>query len=242
MRRCLAPLLLMVPMLAGAAQPAEGRWQGTIHIPARDLAVVVDLARDSSGAWSGSMILPGLGVKGAPLSNIAVRDRDVVFDAGSALRAEKDAPATFKARLTATSTMAGAFTQAGNVARFELTRVGAAQVDAPPRGTRVRPAIVGEWTGAFELGGYPRQVTIDLQNTAANGAASAKFVVVGKQTTDVPVDFVSDEGDLVRIESRAHRVAFEGRVVDNASEIRGTVELGPYELPLVLHRATHKSS
>jgi hypothetical protein len=231
MRRPLAMLLLFVPVFA-SAQPAEGRWEGVIHIPGRELSVVVDLAK-AGGAWSGSLIVPTLGIKGAPLANIVVDDCDVAFDVGASLRGPNDAPASFKAHVGG-ATMAGRFTQGGNVARFELTRVGAAQVEPPLRSTRVRREIEGDWSGEFELG-YARRVSLRFDNGA--DAATAKLVIVGKRTTELPVDFVSDEGDFVRIESHAARVTFEGRFIKDANEIRGAVELGPFELPLVLRRA-----
>jgi hypothetical protein len=131
--------------------------------------------------------------------------------------------------------MAGAMNQGGNVAKFSLTRVASAQVETPTRSTRVARDIEDQWTGDFELGGYPRHVTITLENRA-DAAATAKFIVVGKQTTTFPVDLVIEEGNFVRIESQANHVAFEGRFVKESGEIRGVVELGSLELPLVLRR------
>jgi len=52
----------------------------------------------------------------------------------------------------------------------------------------------------------------------------------------VPVDFVAQDGEYVRVESTALGIAFEGRFDAASGEIRGAVELGPLELPLVLRR------
>jgi len=78
-------------------------------------------------------------------------------------------------------------------------------------------------------------VTMTLENHAAAGA-TARLVIVGKQTTEVPVDLVLQDGNFLRIESMANQVAFEGRVDDESREIRGTFELGSLELPLTLRR------
>ena len=59
-------LFLIVVSLASAASP-EGRWRGSIHIPGRELDVVVDLAATAAGAGTGSLIVPGTGIKGAPV-------------------------------------------------------------------------------------------------------------------------------------------------------------------------------
>jgi hypothetical protein len=201
------------------------------------LQLVVDLAQDSAGAWKGSIIVPGLGLKGEPLTNVVVTDTDVAFEVGSSLASPTDGPARFKARVAPPDRMAGDMTQGGNVAKFSLTHVASAQVEMPVLSTRVARDIENRWTGDFELGGYPRHVTVTFENHAG-AAATAQFVIVGKQTTTLPVDLVTQEDNLVRIESHANRVAFEGRFVKQSDEIRGVVELGPLELPLVLRRAS----
>jgi hypothetical protein len=237
MRRTISILLLCFPALAGAAATtAAGRWEGPLPIPGRELRLVVDLAQDGAGAWSGSIIISGLGIKGAPLSNLAVTDTSLTFDLGDLLRSPSFGPATFKAHLSAVDGMAGEMSQGGNVAPFVLTRTGPPQVELAPRSTAVARELEGRWTGDYELGGYPRHVTITLENHADAGA-TARFVIVGKQTNNLPVDRVIEDGNFLRIESRTSRVAFEGRIVKDRDEIRGVVELGAFEPPLVLHRA-----
>ena len=240
MRRMIAALLWCLPVFAAAAGPeAEGRWEGRIEIPGRALPMVVDLARDQAGAWAGSIIVAGLGIKGAPLSSVVATGADVAFDAGGPFAVQTYGPAHFKARVNG-SVMAGELSQGGNTARFTLEKMGPAQVDASPQSTAVARALEDRWSGEFELGGYPRHVTITLENHAG-GAATAKFVVVGKQTTDLPVDLVIEEGKLLRIESQPYRAVFEGRLAEQNDEIRGTLELGAFELPLVLRRAGRSS-
>ena len=242
MRPALSLLLCCFPILAcGAAPPPEGRWEGPLQIPGRPLQLVVDLAQDRAGAWVGSIIIPGLGIKGAPLANLVVTDCDLTFDMGNSLSSPTLGPASFKAHRCTGGGMAGEMTQGGNVAPFSLQRIAPAQVEVSPRSTAVGRDIEDRWTGDFELGGYPRHVTITLENHAA-AAATARFVVVGKQTTDLPVDLVLEEGNFLRIESQANRVAFEGRFFKESGEIRGIVELGPLELPLVLHRSAGRAS
>ncbi len=197
--------------------------------------MVVDLAQDSAGAWKGSIIVSGLGLKGEPLTNVVVTDADVAFEVGSSLRSATHGPARFKAHLLSADRMAGDMTQGGNVAKFSLARVASAQVEMPVPSTRVTRDIEDRWTGDFELGGYPRHVTITFENHA-DAPATAQFVIVGKQTTTLPVDLVIQEDNLVRIESQERRVTFEGRFVKESGEIRGIVELLSLELPLVLHR------
>ena len=79
-----ARVRLIVILIVAAALPCRaddaisGRWEGSAHIPDDELTVVVDLAQEN-GAWVGSMIIPGLGLKGAPLTDIKVQPPDINF-------------------------------------------------------------------------------------------------------------------------------------------------------------------
>jgi hypothetical protein len=242
MRKTISALLLLLPAVAAnAAHSPDGRWEGSVHIAGRPLPIVVDLAQDAGGSWTGSIILQGLGVKGAPLSNVVVTDKDLSFDAGPVLASPTFGPARFKAYFATDADMAGEMRQGGNAANFALRKIARAQVEPAPHSTPVTGDLSGPWTGEYELGGYPRHVTITFENHAG-AAASAQFVIIGKQTTNLPVDLVTQEGDLLHVESKANRVTFEGRYSTERGEIRGTIELDSFELPLVLHRAAGKAS
>ena len=242
MVRMIAMLLLCAPALASAATSlVAGRWEGQVRIPERMQPVIFDLAQDAGGHWTGSIILPGLGIKGAPLAHIVARSADVSFDIGDVFADQAGEPASFKAHLVPGQGLQGEMRQGGNVARFSAVRAGTAQVEVPTRSTPVAAAFAAQWTGDFELGGYPRHVTITIENHG-DAAATAQFVVVGKQTTVLPVDRVIEDGDFVRIESNAGHAAFEGRHAAATGEIRGVVELGELEVPLVLHRSAGSAS
>jgi len=242
MRRAIVTLLAVVPALASAGAPLpEGRWQGTVSIPGRELPIVVDLKPDAAGTWTGSIILTGLGVKGAVLRDIVVKQGDVAFAVATALGTETQPPPTFEARLEADNVMTGMMREAGLEAPFKLARSGPPQVEAPPASTPVGRALEGEWTGEFELGGYPRHVTITFENHGSK-AATAVFRIVGKQDNRLPVERVVQDGAFVRVESPAAQIHFEGRLVPETNELRGIVELGPMEIPLALRRAAGKAS
>jgi hypothetical protein len=212
-----------------AQETAAGRWEGSVQIPDRELKVIVDLAQQSGGpAWIGSIIIPGLNIKGAALSEIAVDGPEVTFAIKSVL-------AKFKAHLTAEEMLSGDFVQAGNTAPFKLAKIGTAQVELPPQSTKVSKEIEGEWKGEYELFGYPRHVTVKLTNHSAEGAA-VEFIVVGKKTNNLPIDLVTQEGDLLTIDSQDTGISYEGRFDRKSGDIKGTLTQGPIELPLVLRR------
>ena len=243
MQRTIGVLLLLFAVVTrSATNSPEGRWEGPVQIPGRTLPIVVDLAQSPGGNWNGSIILQGLGVKGAPLVNVVVTDTELSFDTGPVFANPTVGPAKFRAHVTTAADMAGEMQQGGNAAAFTLRRTGSAQVEPAPRSTPVAGDLSGgSWTGDYELGGYPRHVTISFENHAG-APATAQFVIIGKQTTNLPVDLVTEDGDFLHIESQANRVTFEGRYFKEAGEIRGMVELGSIELPLVLRRAAGNAS
>jgi hypothetical protein len=239
MRRTLFAVVCLLPVVAyGAAPPPEGRWEGSVEIPGHELPLIVDLARTSAGGWTGSIVIPGLRVKGAALANLVVTDDQVSFDLGNVLATPSGA-AQFSAQTVTADRMTGEMRQAGNVAKFALAKRGPPQVDPPPQSTAVARELEADWVGEFELG-YPRKVTITLKNHDRAGA-SAKFVIVGKRVNDIPVDLVVQQGALLRVESQATQIVFEGRLRDGADEIRGAIELGSIELPLTLRRVKKAS-
>jgi hypothetical protein len=219
-----------------AATDAAGRWEGAAAIPGRSLPMVIDVDRDDAGHWRGSIIVPDLAVDGLPLAHVVATGDRLAFDLGDALGAQAFGAAAFALRIDKPGVATGEFRQGGHVARVSLSRTGVAQVEVPPRSTPLATALVARWSGSFELGGYPREVTIVLAR-GGDGLGAATFTVVGKKTTVIPVDLVMQSGDYLRLESAATSVSFEGRVVAEAAEIRGTIAMGSIELPLVLRRA-----
>ena len=230
---------LVTPLLCFAAETTAGRWEGVALIPDFPLHVVVDLDRDASGAWIGSIIIPELNVKGAQLTDIGAHDADVSFAIKAALVDPQAGPAKFQAHLGANGAMSGNFTQAGNSTAFSLKRTGSAQVDLPAQSTAVASELEGKWVGDYELMGYSRHVTLSLTNHAS-AAATAEFVIVGKKVNNLPVDLLTQDGAFLRVESHETGINFEGRFRKDTNQISGTCEQGPFEVPLVLHRETGK--
>ena len=235
MRRIIPILLcLATAAVAHAATTAAGRWQGSVQIPGNEFEAIIDLAQDAGGAWTGSMIAPGLNIKDAALSDIVATDSELAFTVQNALGAPPAAQAKFKAHIDATGAMSGDFLQAGNAAAFILKKIGPAQVVLPVHSTPVAKTIEGKWVGDYELGGYPRHVTLDLTNHAG-AAATAEFVVVGKKTTRLPVNLITEE-NFLRIEANEIGIVYEGRFNAATGDIKGNLQQGPFEPTLVLHR------
>ena len=223
---------LMMILIAAAALPCRaedvvsGRWEGTAQIPDNELTVVVDLAQEN-GAWVGSIIITGLGLKGVQLTDIKVQPPDVNFAVKGALGIQ------LKMRLDANNKMAGNFEQGGNRAPASLQKTGPPQVEYPPRNTAATKELEGEWKGDYEMLGYTRHVSIKFANHP--DGATADFVIVGRKHNVLPVDLVTQEGEMVTVDSHEMGFSFEGRLKDG--KLTGAVRQGAIETPLVLVRA-----
>lgn len=225
--RLIALFVFATAMPGHGEETITGRWEGLTHIPGDELNVIVDLAQENGG-WVGSIIIPGLGVKGAPLTNIAVRAPDVSFAVKGTLGLQ------LKLRVDAGGKMAGDFEQAGNRAPTTLQKTGPPQVEHPLQSTPVAKELEGEWKGDYQMFGYPRHVSLKFTNHGTGGAA-VEFTVIGRRTNNLPVDLVMQEGDLVSVDSHEIGISFEGRVRDG--KLSGAIRQGAIETPLVLERA-----
>jgi hypothetical protein len=225
--RLVVIVVLATALPSRAEEAISSRWEGTAHIPGDDLTVIVDLAQEN-GAWVGSMIIPGLDVKGAPLTDIKVNPPDISFSVKGTLGIQ------LKLQLDGNGKMTGNFEQAGNRAPTTLQRTGPPQVEQPPRNTPVAKELEGEWKGDYEMLGYTRHVSIKFTNRGPNGAA-AEFVIVGRKHNNLPVDLVTQEGDLITVDSRDIGFSFEGRLRNG--KLTGVIRQGATETPLVLERA-----
>ncbi len=234
--RLVAAIFFASVALCQAAGSVAGRWEGSAQIPGAELKLVVDLSEEGGKGWVGSIVVPGFSVKGAPLTDIAVKDSELSFAIKGALGNERVGLAKFKAHLSGDGHLAGDFMQGGNSAPFVLEKTGPPQVELPPRNTAVSQELEGEWKGDYELMGYARHITMKFANRGADGAA-LEFVIVGKKTNNVPVSLVTQEGDFLSIKSDDFGITYEGRFRKEAGEINGTLVQGPFEVPLVMRRA-----
>jgi len=80
--------------------------------------------------------------------------------------------------------------------------------------------------------GYTRHVSIKFANHL--DGATADFVIVGRKHNVLPVDLVTQEGDLVTVDSHETGFSFEGRLRDE--KLTGAIRQGAIETPMVLVR------
>ena len=113
--RSITILIVAAALPCVAKDVISGRWEGTARVPDDELNIIVDLAQEN-GAWIGSIIIPGLGLKGVPLTDIKVQPPDVNFGVKGALGVQ------LKLHLVSNNKLAGNFEQAGNRASATLQK------------------------------------------------------------------------------------------------------------------------
>lgn len=232
----LAAAAIACVALPATAADLAGRWEGEARIPEAPLRIVVDIARSAmpTAPWVGSVVLPGFGVKGAPLRELAVGETSVRASLDSAFSGPRPAGARVDLALAADGTLQGRYHQGGHSAPLRLVRSGPAQVDAPPPATAIAPALEGTWLGRYELGGYPREVTLTLANRGS-GTAGGQLLIVGRRRSELAVERVVQGRQFITIEAPSAAIRIEGRWRDG--EIDGEFTQGPFEARLVLRRS-----
>lgn len=229
MLRRYAAVLLTAFALCLPAQTIEGRWEGAARIPDWEIPLVVDLSQQGGG-WIGSAILPGHGIKGAPLSSIHAQPSSLTFTVLNALGG-----LAFTGRIETDGTIRGEMKQAGNSAPFSLHRTGPPQVELPRQATALPKELEGEWKGEYELLGYSRKVTLKLSNSS-DAKAKAELVIVGKRVNNIPVDLVYMDGNFLNVESKAAQITFELGFGKEQGELKGAFQQGPFEAPVTLRK------
>lgn len=233
--------LLAVPQAflaasARAAPDAAGRWDGQAQIPGAPMPMVVDLQAGRAGQWQGSVIIPGRGVKGAVLGQLRVDDNGVAFNLSSAIPDLPDVPpARVELRWQPDGRLGGEFHQGANVAPLTLKRIGPAQVDVPPPLPALPETLAGVWRGRYELGGYPRDVSLTL-SPSADGTGQGEMVIVGRRRSVLAMDRIDPGSAFVILESSSTGVRVEGRWNAAQGLIEGHFLQGPFEARLLLRR------
>ena len=84
------------------------------------MPVVIDIDRDAARRWVGSVILPGQGVKGAPVSSVQAGDAGLRLDLAAAFRGPPGSTAEARLDWRADGALAGELLQGGHSAPLVL--------------------------------------------------------------------------------------------------------------------------
>jgi hypothetical protein len=223
--------LALVVVAPATADPRwQGRWEGVADLAGMPMPVILDLETAANGSWQGSVTLPGRALKGAALSELAVDASGLRMKLPSALGNNAEIHLR-----PAPQGLAGELRQGGHRAALELTRSGPPQVDRGLVGTAVAEALEGTWEGGYELGGYPRQVTLTLSNRPG-AAATGTLLIVGRRRSEVPIDLIVQSPHRLRVISSATGVSLEAAWPSADGQLRGQFQQGPLEADFVLKK------
>jgi len=229
----IALALLLLPMLSLLAQSAvdpSGHWEGTIKTPNMDLNIEIDLTKNSKGELAGTFGQPAQGVKGVPLSTVAVEGRSIrfVLKAGGSV-------STFKGVLSADGkSMSGDAEQDGVTVAFTLTRTGDARITPAPKSPPIGKELEGTWNGTLEAGGRQMRIILKMANQP-DGTATGTIMSPDGSGVEIPIA-ITHKASNVKIEATSVGASFVGVLNAAGTELVGTWTQGASGLPLTFRR------
>ena len=231
---CLLAVLFLLPPLLHA-QPAvdpSGHWEGVIQVPNKDVKVEIDLAKNTKGALAGTFANADEGLKGIPLSTIAVEGRTVTFElkAGSG-------GGTFRGQIPADGqSMSGDFVTAeGNHSLpFSLTRTGEARIAPAPKSAPIGKELEGTWNGALTLGEKQMRLVLKMANQP-DGTAAGTIRSLDGSNVEIPVG-MQQKASSVTVDVVSVGASFVATLNDKGTELAGTWTQGKTVLPLTFRR------
>ena len=233
-RTLLLGLLLFTPGSLARAQSAadpSGHWEGTLKVPQMELKVEIDLARDSQGVFAGTFSQPAQGVKGLPLSSVAVEASAVRFVVKGGPE-----PATFDGALSTDGTsISGTVTQSGFTIPMNLSRTGDARVVPAPKSAPIAKELEGTWNGTLEVDGAPMRLVVKMANLP-DGTAAGTVVSPDGSGVEIPIGMIQ-KGSSITIEVPSVGASFVGILNSAGTELAGTWTQRSAALPLTLKLA-----
>lgn len=233
-RTLLLGLLLFTPGSLARAQSAadpSGHWEGTLKVPQMELKVEIDLVRDSQGVFAGTFSQPAQGVKGLPLSSVAVEASAVRFVVKGGPE-----PATFDGALSTDGTsISGTVTQSGFTIPMNLSRTGDARVVPAPKSAPIAKEFEGTWNGTLEVDGAPMRLVVKMANRP-DGTAAGTVVSPDGSGVEIPIG-MTQKGSSITIEVPSVGASYVGILNSAGTELAGTWTQRSVALPLTLKLA-----
>jgi hypothetical protein len=215
-------------VLAQAPTPPSGHWKGSIQVPGQPLDIEIDLAKGAA-EWEGTISIPVQGLKGFPISAIAVQGDTVSFT----MKGVPGDP-TFTGKVSSDAkSITGDFSQGGGTVPFTLARTGDATIEAPPKSTPITKDIEGSWEGGLDVNGKILRLVLKLSNGADKGGTGT-LISVDQGGGEIPLTAVMQTGSHVKVVIRSIAGSYEGDLKDG--QLIGTWTQGPGNLPLVFKR------
>lgn len=222
-----------ISLQAQTSTDPSGHWDGTIHAPNLDVVIGIDLATNANGQFTGTFAQPADGVKGLPLSEIAVKGPSIRL----LLKPGGSGGGTFNGTISADrKTISGDFIMAdgGYAVPFSLTRTGEANIAPAPKSPPIAKELEGSWNGVLDAGGRQMRVLVTMANHP-DGTAMGTIVSVDGTGVEIPIA-IATAGSDVSLAVATVGATYSGRLNAAATEIAGTWTQGAVAQPLTLRR------
>lgn len=223
-RSCLSGLMIALCLATPSAQTTTnptGHWEGSVRVPAGDVAIAVDITHESP--LGGSISMPSQQLTDIPLQAMTVQGQTVAF------RARRDQ--TFSGVVAADGqSMAGAFRMESYDFPFTLRRTGPAKASAVLVGPTVTEALAGHWSATAATAGISERVTLTVTNQQ-NGTARALLVNETEGGLQIPL-VVAQRGQDVTLEAPGVMSRFDGTLNVEGTNLSGTWTQGARHLEL----------
>jgi len=229
---CVFSILAICATSGAQTKPGPaGHWEGSIDVPSGPFKVIVDIDRDSGGAWIGDIDLPAQGVKDMPLTGISVTGDSISFN----LVAGSGGP-KFKGKLSDDgNTISGEFSQGENSFPFTLKRAGEAKVYVPPKNAALPEKFKGKWEGTLESMGRTLHLVFNLSNT--DGSASGTIDSPDQGATGLPMTEITTTEDSIKITVKIVNGSYAGKLSDDGQGLTGEWTQAGNSLPLALKKS-----
>ena len=163
-----------------AAGPS-GHWEGAIQVPGQEIKIEIDL-QGTGDKWEGTITIPAQGLKGLPLSGVAVTGESVRFAIGG-IPGEPQFKGTLSKDAKAIS---GDFAQGGGTVPFSVARTGEAKIEPLPKSTPITKDFEGSWEGTLDIQGKTLRLVFKLSNQK-DGIATGTIVSVDQGGVEIPI-------------------------------------------------------
>ena len=212
-----------------AALPA-GHWEGAIEVSGREIAIELDLTKDSQGRLSGAFSSAAQNVKGLVLSDFAREGERLRFQI-KGMPGER----VFQAMISADGLMmSGEYSQTGYTMPFQVKRTGDPHDVGPEKSAAVGPEFVGVWRGTMKVEDKSLRIVLTLENQP-DGTATGTMLSVD-EGLEVPVHVVQKESSLL-IDVKAVGGSYSGTLNKEHTELTGDYRIASLQVPLTLRRA-----
>jgi hypothetical protein len=215
---------------AQSAADPTGHWEGTVTAPMGQIEFEVDVVREASGALVAAYGQKATGVRGLPLTNVAVHGRTftfVLFNGGAN-------GGSFKGEvLSDGKTISGEVAAPLGTAPFMMYRTGDAAMLAKVKNAAVSAPLEGRWTGSLDVGGTQIGLILTIANRP-DGTASVLIAQASQPGAQVDAAF-KESGTAVSFDVPATSGSWSGTL--DGDSLAGTWTQRGGSLPLTFTKA-----